>query len=47
MANEGNSRDMDDIDRPVEDDVVGLGEDDDFDDEDDMEDDEEEDEDEA
>jgi hypothetical protein len=41
MANEGSGRDKDEIDRPVEDDVVGLGEDDDFDDED-LEDDEEE-----
>jgi hypothetical protein len=42
MANEGSGRDKDDIiDRPVEDDVVGLGEDEDFDDED-LEDDEEE-----
>jgi hypothetical protein len=38
MAKEENSRDMNETDRPLEDDAIGAAEDEDFDDEDDLDD---------
>jgi hypothetical protein len=43
MAKEENSRDVNETDRPLEDDVIGAAEDEDFDDEDDLDDDDDED----
>jgi hypothetical protein len=43
MAKEENSRDVNEIDRPLEDDAIGAAEDEDFDDEDDLDEDDDDD----